>query len=118
MMSVATLAVLLASCGGDDGEPACGPPLSGSCTSHTGFYCTEYAGVPDAALAAIMASCTRADSDGKQGQWSSGGCSHSGATGACKQMQAGTCAAVWLYIASASEGQKQCTAQGGTWVDP
>ena len=48
MKLVLAMVLLLAGCGGGSDTPACPPPLVGSCTNHTGLFCTEYAGVPTA----------------------------------------------------------------------
>jgi hypothetical protein len=118
LLAVVLLLVALG-CGGSDGAPACGPPLDGACMRRTGTFCTEYAGLPAAGAAPIMTSCTRPDPDGAN-TWSPSGCSHANSIGACRQMQAGACVAVWLYGSSAlaAEAQRQCAQQGGTWVSP
>jgi hypothetical protein len=118
MRIVAALTLLVAGCGGGGGT-ACPPPLVGSCTSHTGFYCTEYAGVPSPGPEALMSSCK--GDPGEPDVWSSSGCNLPGALGACKRMQGQVCVAVWLKdpgVANArSQAQSMCAAQGGTWVE-
>jgi len=113
----ALVLLALSGCGGAE-TPACPPPLLGSCSSHTGLYCTEYAGVPPAGSAAIMSSCK--GDPGEPDIWSSSGCSHAGAVGACKAMQQGVCAAVWVKIPgdARAEAMSMCAARGGTWVEP
>jgi hypothetical protein len=118
MRIVAALAaLLLTSCGGGGGT-ACPPPLVGSCTNHTGLFCTEYAGVPSPAAEAQMSSCK--GDPGEPDVWSKSGCNLPGALGACKRMQGETCVAVWVKdpgVASfAAQAQQMCAAQGGTWV--
>jgi hypothetical protein len=117
----AVVLVSLAGCGGGgSGSPACAPPLVGSCTSHTGFFCTEYAGVPTPGPEALMSRC-KGDPDAKD-IWSASGCDQSGALGACMRMEAGLCVAVWLKTPGdasiKAQAQSMCAAQGGTWVEP
>jgi len=111
--------LLLASCGGGGGGSACPPPLVGSCTNHTGFFCTEYAGVPSPGPEALMASCK--GDPGEPDTWSSSGCNLSGALGACKRTQGQLCVAVWIALPPGAGTREQamsmCAAQGGTWVD-
>jgi hypothetical protein len=111
--------LLLAGCGGGSATPVCPPPLVGSCTNHTGYFCTEYAGVPPSGAEALMSSC-KGDPDDKD-TWSSSGCNLPGALGACKAMQGGLCVAVWLALPPGAGTREQamsmCAAQGGTWVD-
>lgn len=118
MRIVVAVALLVAGCGDSD-TPACPPPLVGSCTSHTGLFCTEYAGVPSPGPEAVMARC-QGDPDEKD-TWSSAGCNQSNAIGACKRMEAGLCVAVWLKVPADPNTEAQlksmCAGQGGTWVD-
>jgi hypothetical protein len=120
MRVMALVVLFLAGCGGGSDTPACPPPLVGSCTNHTGLFCTEYAGVPTPGPEALMASC-KGDPD-EPDIWSTSGCSHAGALGACKKMQGGLCVAVWLKVPADANTRAQavstCAAQGGTWVDP
>jgi hypothetical protein len=117
---IAAVVLLVAGCGGGGGMPACPPPLVGSCTNHTGLFCTEYSGVPSPGPAAIMSQCK--GDPGEPDLWSTSGCNQNGALGACKQMQAGLCVAVWLKVpgdaSTKAQAQSMCAAQGGTWVDP
>jgi hypothetical protein len=121
-ISRGALFLLASSCGsssdGPSHAPACTIPLNGSCTHRTGLFCTEYAGVPEPALTAIISSCTRVDSDGKQGTWSTAGCARTNAVGGCTQSQGGTCVAAWFYAGDAAGIMSQCASQGGTWVNP
>jgi hypothetical protein len=122
MKRAAVLVMLsLAGCGGGSDTPACPPPLVGSCTNHTGFFCTEYSGVPTPGPEALMSKC-KGDPD-EPDIWSSSGCSHAGALGACRQMQGGLCVALWLKLPATDANTRamavsMCTATGGTWVEP
>jgi hypothetical protein len=120
MKVLVVLLVVLAGCGSGSETPACPPPLVGSCTNHTGLFCTEYSGVPTPGPEVLMSRC-KGDPD-EPDVWSTSGCSHSGALGACKNMQQGLCVAVWLKLPPGSATREQavsmCAAQGGTWVDP
>src|SRR6185436_2432880 len=72
-IELATVSCDRGSCtSGGSGSPVCPPPLVGSCTNHTGYFCTEYAGVPPAGVEAVMSSC-KGDPDDKD-TWSSSGC--------------------------------------------
>lgn len=117
MMRLAMVVLFLVGCGGSD-EPACPPPLVGSCTNHTGIFCTEYAGVPSPGPEAIMSRC-KGDPD-EMDTWSSGGCNQAGALGACRRMEGNLCVAVWLKLpdsaSTRSQAQSMCAAQGGTWI--
>jgi len=127
MRLLAVIVLCLAGCGGGSDTPACPPPLVGSCTNHTGLFCTEYAGVPmsDAGESTPVSETLMAACKGDPGEpdiWSSSGCSHAGALGACKRMQGNLCVAVWLKVPADANTRAQavsmCAAQGGTWVDP
>jgi hypothetical protein len=118
---VAAALLMVSGCGGG-GRPACGPPLNGSCLQGNGFYCNEYAGVPDVALTPIIEACTRADAgpedNDEKGTWSAGGCPHARAVGGCREEQSGTCVAVWLYVGDVASARSMCSSLGGTWVNP
>jgi hypothetical protein len=118
LAGLGAVALVVTSCGGSGGRPACGPSLNGACLQGGGLFCTEYAGVPDVVLTPIMEQCTEADPDDEPGTWSPDGCPHAGAVGACKEEQSGSCVAVWLYVGDAATGRSMCSAQGGTWVSP
>jgi hypothetical protein len=118
-MAVALL--MLVGCGGGGGEsPACPPPLVGSCTNHSGLFCTEYSGVPSPGAAAVMSICK--GDPAKPDVWSAQGCDQAGALGACRQMQNGLCVAVWLKVPgdanTKAQAQSMCASMGGTWVEP
>jgi hypothetical protein len=117
-MLAALVLLSLVGCGGGADTPACPPPLLGSCTNHTGIFCTEYAGVPDAGAGALQSSCK--GDPGEPDIWSASGCSHAGVQGACKRMQQGMCVAVWVKVPGDARAQamNMCAAQGGTWVEP
>jgi hypothetical protein len=120
-MKVMVAVLFLVGCGGGAETPACPPPLFGSCTNHSGLFCTEYAGVPEPAQAAVMSSCK--GDPGEPDVWSTSGCSHAGALGACRSMQGAQCAAVWLKLPvsdanTRAEAIRMCTMRGGTWVEP
>ena len=119
-MKVAVVALLLlAGCGGGSSGPACPPPLVGSCTNHSGFFCTEYSGVPSPGPEALMNAC-KGDPDAKD-TWSPAGCNQGDKLGACKRMQGGLCVAVWVKaepgILTRDEAVMMCAEQKGTWVD-
>jgi len=104
--------------GGGNGSSACGATLNGSCVSSTGLFCQEYGGLPPASLPSIMESCSGPDGGVADGVWSTGGCTHTSADGACKQEQGGICLALWTYTGLAADFKTQCTMSGGTWVNP
>jgi hypothetical protein len=119
MRALLFVVIGLAAACGDGGGGAC-QPLSGACTQVSGLVCTEYGGLPAEGVSAIMSSCTEPDPDGAN-TWSTNGCSHANAGGACKKVQNGLCVAVWLYGAAGAntaQAKQACAAQGGTWVNP
>jgi hypothetical protein len=111
----------LGSCGGGSGgnsgaAAACGPVLSGSCTDQNGLFCAEYARLSADASALLMAPCNQTSG---HGTWSTRGCTHVGALGACKLLaQSGECVAQYFYVGTASDAQAVCSQLDGVWVNP
>ena len=121
VMVAALVLLSLAGCGDGSDTPACPPPLVGSCTNHSGFFCTEYAGPLMSGGVDPMALC-KGDPD-EPDTWSMSGCSHAGALGACRRMQGNLCVALWLKVPAVDPNTRNqaismCTAMGGSWVEP